>query len=111
MNGREIYRFAVGTFSRLIADTLDYAELTPDDIDMYVCHQSNARMLESARDRFGIPPERLYINIDRFGNCSGGSVPTVLSELRQQGKCRPGERIMMVAFGGGLTWASSLWQL
>ncbi len=111
MNGREVYKFAVGTFTDLIAETLDSAGLQPTDIDQYICHQSNARMLESARKRFGIPEEKMYINIDRYGNCSAGSVPVALNELRRAGKCQEGERIMMIAFGGGLTWSSSLWQL
>ena len=111
MNGREVYRFAVGTFSTLIGDTLEQAGLKVSDIDMFVCHQSNARMLESARSRLGIPEEKMYINIDRFGNCSAGSVPLCLDELRKQGKCQEGDRVMFVAFGGGLTWGSSLWRL
>lgn len=111
MHGREVYKFAVGTFTPLIESTLERAGLKPDDIAMYVCHQSNARMLEAARERLGVPPEKLYINIDRFGNCSAGSVPVAFDELRKQGKCKEGELVMFVAFGGGMTWASSLWRL
>lgn len=111
MNGREVYKFAVGTFPNLIAETLEKAGVGADEVDMFVCHQSNARMLESARQRFGIPEEKLYINIDRYGNCSAGSVPVALDELRAMGKCREGDLVMFVAFGGGLTWASSLWRL
>lgn len=111
MNGREVYKFAVGTFGGLIEETLGRAGLAASDVDMYVCHQSNARMLEAARERFGIPPEKLFVNIDRFGNCSAGSVPLCLDQLRRMGKCREGELVMFVAFGGGLTWASSLWRL
>lgn len=111
MNGREVYKFAVGTFGGLIEHTLKVAGIGADEVDMYVCHQSNARMLESARERFGLPHEKLYINIDRFGNCSAGSVPVALDELRKMGKCREGQIVMFVAFGGGLTWASSLWRV
>lgn len=111
MNGREVYKFAVSTFPNLIESTLKRSGLRVEDISMFVCHQSNARMLESAREKFGIPPEKMYINIDRYGNCSAGSVPVCLDELRKSGKCREGELIMFVAFGGGLTWASSLWRL
>jgi len=111
MNGREVYKFAVGTFPRLIEQTLAKAGIGAMDVDMYVCHQSNARMLEAARERLGIPSEKLYINIDRFGNCSAGSVPVCLDELRKAGKCQEGQLVMFVAFGGGLTWASSLWRL
>jgi len=111
MRGREVYKFAVGTFSTLISETLDSAGLSASDVDMYICHQSNARMLESARERLGIPSEKMYVNIDRYGNCSAGSVPVCLDELRRDGKCQPGDTVMFVAFGGGMTWGSSLWRL
>lgn len=111
MNGREVYKFAVGTFCGLIESTLKQAGLRAPDVDMYVCHQSNARMLDSARERFGLPREKFYMNIDRYGNCSAGSVPVCLDELRKMGRCRDGDIVMFVAFGGGLTWASSLWRV
>lgn len=111
MNGREVYKFAVGTFSKVIEQTLEKAGMQADDVDMYVCHQSNARMLESARKRFNLPEEKFYVNIDRFGNCSAGSVPVALQELRDAGKCKEGDVVMFVAFGGGLTWAANLWRL
>lgn len=111
MRGREVYKFAVGTFPRLIEETLEQGGVKANDIDMYICHQSNARMLESARERIGIPPEKMYINIDRYGNCSAGSVPVCLDELRKQGACKDGDLVMFVAFGGGLTWASALWRV
>jgi len=111
MNGREVYKFAVGTFPRLIAETLERGNVTVEDVDMFICHQSNARMIESAREKFGIPHEKMYVNIDRYGNCSAGSVPLCLDELREQGKCQEGDLVMFVAFGGGLTWASLLWQM
>lgn len=111
MDGRRIYKFAVGKFPALIEDTLRTAGLTPEDVDQFVCHQSNARMLEAARERIGIPNDKLPINIDRYGNCSGGSVPLLFDELREAGKCNAGDTVMFVAFGAGLTWGSSLWRL
>ncbi len=111
MNGRSIYRFAIGTFSDLIQETLDQAGVTARQVDHFVCHQSNARILEAARERFGLPEEKLYINIDRYGNTSAGSVPLCLSELREMGRIKDGDLVMMVAFGAGLTWASSLWRI
>ena len=111
MNGREVYKFAVTTFGRLIEETLEKAGIQASDVDQFVCHQSNARILESARTKFGIPESKLHVNIDRYGNCSGGSVPVVLDELRKSGKCQEGEIVLFVAFGGGLTWASSLWRI
>jgi len=111
MNGREVFKFAVGTFQTLIAETLEKASLRADEIDQFICHQSNIRILEAARERFGIPPEKLYINIDRVGNTSAASGPICLDELRKAGRVREGQKVMFVAFGAGLTWASSLWQL
>lgn len=111
MNGGTVFKFAVGTFPELIQETLDKAGLKPADIDMFVCHQSNARILHAARDRFGVPEDKLYINIDRYGNTVGASVPLCLHELIMQGRVKPGMKVMFVAFGGGLTWGSSLWQL
>jgi 3-oxoacyl-[acyl-carrier-protein] synthase-3 len=111
MNGREVFKFAVTTFQQLIAETLEKAGLKPGQVDHYVCHQSNARILEAARERFGLPSDKIYVNIDRVGNTSSASVPLCFDELRKAGRIHEGQRIMFVAFGGGLTWASSLWQV
>ncbi|MBU6413747.1 MAG: ketoacyl-ACP synthase III [Planctomycetes bacterium] len=111
MNGASVFKFAVGTFPELIQQTLDKANLTPDKIDMYVCHQSNARILGAARERFGIPEDRLYVNIDRYGNTVGASVPLCLDELVRAGRIKDGMKVMFLGFGGGLTWGSSLWQM
>lgn len=111
MNGKAVFKFAVSTFQELIAETLAKAGVTADEVDMYVCHQSNARILEAARERFGIPTEKLYVNIDRVGNTSAGSVPLCLDELVRAGRVREGMLVMFVAFGAGLTWTSSLWQM
>lgn len=111
MNGREVFKFAVGTFNNLIQETLDKAGLTADDVAQFICHQSNYRILEAARERFGLPREKLYVNIDRVGNTSAGSVPVSLDELRRAGRVREGDKVMLVAFGAGLTWGASLWQL
>lgn len=111
MNGKAVFKFAVSTFQELIAETLAKAGMEVNDIDMFVCHQSNARILEAARERFGIPSEKLYVNIDRVGNTSAGSVPLCFDELKRAGKVQPGMVIMFVAFGAGLTWCSSLWQV
>ena len=111
MNGREVYKFAVSTFQEVIAETLAKAKMTCDEVDMFVCHQSNARILEAARERFGIPKDKLYVNIDRIGNSSAGSVPLCLDELVKAGRVKEGQKVLMVAFGAGVTWGSCLWQL
>lgn len=111
MNGSAVFKFAVTTFPNLIQETLDKAGLKADDVDMFVCHQSNARILTAARERFHLPEEKLYVNIDRVGNTVSASVPLCLDELRRSGRLKDGQKVMFVAFGGGLTWGSSLWQL
>jgi len=111
MNGPAVFKFAVGTFPGLIEETLNLAGLQASDIDHFVCHQSNQRILQAASERFGIPPEKLRVNIDRYGNTVGASVPLILAELKSEGLVKPGQRVMFLAFGAGLTWASSLWKL
>ncbi|MFN9972389.1 MAG: 3-oxoacyl-[acyl-carrier-protein] synthase III C-terminal domain-containing protein, partial [Phycisphaerae bacterium] len=111
MNGATVFKFAVGTFPEVIQQTLDKAKVTAAEVDMFVCHQSNQRILHAARDRFGLTEDKLYVNIDRYGNTVGASVPLCLDELRKAGKIKEGSKVMFVAFGGGLTWGSSLWQM
>jgi len=111
MNGKAVFRFAVGTFQRVITETLEKAGITTDQVDMFVCHQSNARIIEAARERFGIKTERIYVNIDRYGNTVAASIPLCLDELRRSGRVHDGQRVMFVAFGAGLTWGANLWQL
>lgn len=110
MNGQAVFKFAVSTFPKLIADTLDKAGLNPDDVDHYVCHQSNARILAAARDRFGLRDEQLHVNIHHLGNTVGASVPLVYNDLWEAGRIKQGQRVMFLGFGAGLTWGSSLWQ-
>ncbi len=111
MNGKAVFKFAVNKFQQVIEDTLDDAGLRADQVDHFVCHQANSRILESARERFGIPQEKLLVNIDIYGNTVAGSVPLVFAELVESNKINPGDIVMFLAFGAGLTWGSSLWQL
>jgi 3-oxoacyl-[acyl-carrier-protein] synthase-3 len=111
MNGRAVFKFAVSTFCDLIQETLDKVGLKPEDVDHYVCHQSNKRILDSARERFGLPEEKLHINIDRYGNTVAASVCLCFAELKAEGRIKPGQLVMFLGFGAGLTWGSSLWRL
>ncbi|MEO1236546.1 MAG: beta-ketoacyl-ACP synthase III [Planctomycetota bacterium] len=111
MNGREVYKFAVTTTQQMMAETLDAAGVRPEDLALVVSHQSNKRILESARDRFGLPEDKLYINIDRFGNTSAASAPICLHEAREQGKIKEGDLVLFCAIGGGMTWTTSLWRM
>lgn len=111
MNGREVYKFAVTTTQRVIDETLQQAGVTPDQLAMVIPHQSNKRILESARERLGLPKEKLWINIHRYGNTSAASVPICLHELTDSGRIKQGDLVLFLAIGGGMTWATNLWRL
>ena len=111
MNGREVYKFAVTTLRQSIEQACRACQITLDDLAMVIPHQSNLRILESVRDKLGLTPDKLYTNIDRYGNTSAASVPICLHELIEAKRIGQGDRVLFVALGGGLTWASSLWRL
>jgi 3-oxoacyl-[acyl-carrier-protein] synthase-3 len=106
IKGREVYRFAVEKMQWLIEDALEACELKPEDVAMVVPHQVNIRIIDSAIRRLGFPRERIAINIEKYGNTSAASVPIALNEAIEMGQIRQGDIVMLVAFGGGLTWAS-----
>ncbi len=111
MNGREVFKVAVTATQSIIDETLEATGTRPEDLAMVVAHQSNARILEATRKRLKLPAEKLYINIDRYGNTSAASVPLALHELRQAGKIKSGDLVLFTAVGGGMCWASSLWRV
>lgn len=106
IHGREVYRFAVNRMVELVRGEM---AKNPDlELGAVVPHQVNLRIIESARDKLELPPERIYVNIDRFGNTSSGSIPNALDEARKVGffEGRDGQLVVMCAFGAGLTWGS-----
>jgi len=105
MKGREVYRFAVDKMTSLIAWALEGQDL--DDLSVVIPHQVNARILETATAKLGIPPEKVYVNIDRYGNTSAGSCPIALCEARADGLVEKGKLVVMAAFGAGLTWGGA----
>lgn len=111
MNGREVYRFAVNKFREVIEDALAATGLSADDIDHFVCHQSNIRIIEAAKERIGLPDHKVHVNIAEYGNTSAGSVGLVWNDLVRAGKVEAGQTVMFIAFGGGLTWGSSVWRV
>lgn len=111
MQGREVYKFAVTKFREVIEDALLTTGLSVDDVAQFVCHQSNARIIESAKEKIGLPDDKVLINIDRYGNTSAGSVALCFDELVRAGKLKAGDIAILVAFGAGLTWASSVWRM
>lgn len=111
MRGRDVYKFAVSRMQELIADAMAKCNLTVDQVKLVVPHQVNQRIIDSAVAKLNFPPEKVYVNIDRFGNTSGASVPIALHEARQKGQLATGDTVIFVAFGAGLTWASAVMKL
>ncbi|MHC5004307.1 MAG: beta-ketoacyl-ACP synthase III [Planctomycetota bacterium] len=111
MNGREVYKFAVTKFREVIEDALKQTGLSVDEVSQFVVHQSNVRIIEAAKERLGLPDEKVYVNIDRFGNSSAGSAGLCFDQLWRAGKIKRGDNVVFAAFGGGLTWASSVWRI
>jgi 3-oxoacyl-[acyl-carrier-protein] synthase-3 len=111
MHGREIYKFAVTRFQEAIQDALSSTGLKPEDVQQYICHQSNVRIIESAVEKLKLPADRVYVNIDRYGNTSAASIPICLDELVCAGTVKPGKPVVFVAFGAGVTWASCVWNM
>ena len=108
MEGTRVFKFAVEAVPWCVDQVLKRTGRTVEDVDFFVFHQANARIIDLAVRKYRIPPEKYYKNIAEYGNTSAASIPLVLSELRDQGKIGPGSRILAVGFGGGLTWGGCL---
>jgi len=108
IKGREVYKFAVQRFEELIEDAMRKCELTPDKLKLIIPHQVNQRIIDSAMEKLGLPPEKAYVNIDRYGNTSAASIPIALDEAWRAGRISQGDVLVFVAFGAGLTWANAV---
>jgi 3-oxoacyl-[acyl-carrier-protein] synthase-3 len=106
--GKEVFKLAINNITNLILETTRENGLTLDDIDLIIPHQSNLRIIEATMEKLGLPMEKAFINIDKYGNTSSASVPIAMDEARKEGRLRKGNIVMLVAFGGGLTWGSSV---
>jgi len=108
MLGSEVYKYATRQMGASALAALDAAGLTPDDVDQYVFHQANMRIISSVQKQLGIPDEKTYVNIEKYGNTSAASVPMALVEAVAAGRIKPGDRVLMVAFGAGYTAGAAL---
>jgi 3-oxoacyl-[acyl-carrier-protein] synthase-3 len=108
MNGREVFKFATRVLVSSAAAVLAECGKTIDDVDVYVPHQANKRIIDHAVGKLGVPPERTVVNVDRFGNTSSGSIPLALADARADGRLREGSLVLMTGMGAGLTWGSAL---
>ena len=108
MNGREVYRFAVNIICQATQEAVARANLEMADIELLIPHQANLRILKSAARAVGVPPERVFINVERYGNTSAASIPIALCEAAAEGRLQKGDHVALVGFGGGLSWASAV---
>lgn len=112
MNGRAVYRFATRIVGQAAENAAKKAGLTKEDFDLFIPHQANIRIIEAAAKHLDLPMDKVYVNIHRYGNTSAASVPVAFCEAIEEGRLRPGDNVVVVGFGGGLTWAAAvvLWQ-
>ncbi len=110
MNGREVFKFAVGVVPQSIQAVLKQAELDILDIDHVVLHQANIRIMQAMSEKLGIPEERLIVNLDKYGNTSAASIPIALNEAVLEGRIKPGDKLIFCGFGAGLAWASTVFE-
>ena len=108
MNGPEVYRFATRVLVSSAQAVLAEVGMTMDDVDVYVPHQANVRIIDHASRLLGVPKERVVVNVDRYGNTSSGSIPLALADAAADGRLRPGQVVLMTGMGAGLTWGSAL---
>ncbi|MFZ0217789.1 MAG: beta-ketoacyl-ACP synthase III [Candidatus Dormiibacterota bacterium] len=108
MRGPETFKFAVECFTRAGQAAMDAAGLTIDDLDLFVPHQANLRIIKTAAQRAGIPEEKVYVNIERYGNTSTATIPLALADAQREGRLRPGMKVLLSSFASGLTWASTV---
>lgn len=111
MDGQEVFKFAVRTLASSLKRTVYQAGLTPDDIDLFIPHQANARIIEAAARQMRVPLDKFYMNLHRYGNTSAASVPLAMVEAIEEGRLKEGDLVAMCAFGAGLTWATVVMQM
>jgi 3-oxoacyl-[acyl-carrier-protein] synthase-3 len=106
--GQEIFKRAVIGMSGACADVLAARHVTPDEVSLVIPHQANLRIIEAVAKRAGVPMERVFVNVQRYGNMSAATVPVALVEALEEGRVRPGSLLLLPAFGAGLTWCAHL---
>jgi len=108
MNGREVFKFATRILVQSAQDLLERCGVGIEEVDVYIPHQANMRIIDHATKKLGVPSERVVINVDRYGNTSSGSIPLALADAAAEGRLQPGKLVLMTGMGAGLTWGSAL---
>ena len=106
MNGNYVFKHAVTRFPESIQEALQEANLTTEEIDLFVPHQANLRISQFVQRQLGLPDEKVFNNIQKYGNTTAASIPIALSEAKAEGKIKEGDVVLMSAFGAGFTWGS-----
>lgn len=108
MQGREVFKQAVRSLSAVCSELLEDNGLTLEDIDLFIPHQANLRIIEAVGDRLNLESKKIFVNLDEYGNTSAASIPLGIGDACEQGRIRPGSRVLLSAFGGGFTWGAAL---
>jgi len=108
MQGQTVFKYAVRFMSNIALEILKKNNLSVDDINLFIPHQANNRIIEAVSKKLEFPPEKIFVNVQDYGNTSAASVPIALAEAKQKGRIAPGDRVLLVAFGGGFTWGAAL---
>jgi len=111
MEGRAVFKWAIRLAAENIAEVVARAGLSLDQVDAFILHQANLRIIDGVRNSLGIPPDRVVVNIDRYGNTSSGSIPLALDEAWSEGRVGAGSTVVVCGFGGGLAWGTAVWRL
>ena len=106
MHGNEVYKHAVRSLTEVAQEALVANQLGPEDVDLFIPHQANIRIMTKVAERLKISPDRVYMNIERYGNTSSASIPVALDEANRSGRLKPGDLVLLDAFGGGFTWGA-----
>ena len=107
-NGREVYKFAVQIIGEAAVQAVESVGLKTTDVDLFIPHQANIRIIEKAAERMGLPMEKVFVNLDKYGNTSAASIPLALDEAVKTGRLKKGDLLVLVGFGGGLTWGANV---
>lgn len=108
MEGKEVFKEAVKAIQTSSLEAIKKADLTPDQIDLFIPHQANYRILEAVRKRIGLPQEKVFSNLDKYGNTSSASVPIALDEASRSGRLKEGDIVLFSVFGAGFTWGAAV---
>jgi 3-oxoacyl-[acyl-carrier-protein] synthase-3 len=110
MDGRAVFKWAIRLIDQSVRDVLEQAKVTTDEVDLVVLHQANIRILDAAADELSIDRRKMFVNLEKYGNTSAGSIPLALDEAVQKGLVKRGSNIVLCGFGAGLAWGTALWR-